>query len=138
MSSLPALRNDELLTHVHVLRPFPRPLLRPRPPPTSTSPQPTSKPHVPIPSVEGCRLSGGVVASNVQTPVLFPSWEGCRPQAAGWSHPTSYPPKPPSSEGGAASAAGGATGVTRGGRPTGRKSRRGYWALATCGSRYEH
>ncbi|MDR0935159.1 MAG: hypothetical protein LBM98_00585, partial [Oscillospiraceae bacterium] len=39
-------------------------------------------------------------------PTPFPSWEGCRPQAAGWfpapcaAQPPSYPPKPPSLEGG--------------------------------------
>ncbi|MDR0935062.1 MAG: hypothetical protein LBM98_00095 [Oscillospiraceae bacterium] len=50
---------------------------------------------------------------NVQSPVLIPSVEGCRPQAAGWfppqgATPCAPPPKPPSLEGGAASAAGGA------------------------------
>ncbi|MDR0935973.1 MAG: hypothetical protein LBM98_04745 [Oscillospiraceae bacterium] len=49
----------------------------------------------------GLRSRGGVVslqdATLVQTPVLIPSVEGCRPQAAGWFPPQDAPPsKPPS------------------------------------------
>ncbi|MDR0937281.1 MAG: hypothetical protein LBM98_11435 [Oscillospiraceae bacterium] len=67
MLGLPVLRNDELLTHVHfpatnvqTLRPYP--LCGGVPPAGGGVVASNVQPHVPIPSVEGCRLSGGVVA----------------------------------------------------------------------------
>ncbi|MDR0935945.1 MAG: hypothetical protein LBM98_04600 [Oscillospiraceae bacterium] len=106
MSSFPALRNDELLTHVHLhvhshATNAQTPVRNQRP---------NLRPLSPL--WRGAAAAAGWSQPTSNPPVPFPSWEGCRPQAAGWSSPTSYPPKPPSSEGGAAAAAGGATGVT--------------------------
>ncbi|MDR0935971.1 MAG: hypothetical protein LBM98_04735 [Oscillospiraceae bacterium] len=86
IASFPALRNDELLTHVHFL---------------ATHVQTSVIIHYSLsivncqnlfPSWEGWRVAPGwfpapcADATNVQTPVPIPSVEGCRPQAAGWSY----------------------------------------------------